>query len=120
MFILKKNVQGQKSRQAVQDVKIPVSDWLRQHARLCFWNQNRKAEIDQLYSQWLLLTVDKHHIVWFNVSVQDSDIPQGFQSHQKLQWQIEKTVNQSKTRLTYVTGVLWGQEEWDGKEIMTL
>lgn len=72
------------SRQTVQDVKKPVSDWLRQHARLCFRNQNCKAEINQLDSQGLLLTVDKHHIVWFDVSVQNSDVPQGFQSHQKL------------------------------------
>lgn len=67
-----------------KDTETPVSDGLCQHARLRFWNQNRKAEINQLDSQRLLLAVDEHHVVWLNVGVQDSDVPQGFQSHQKL------------------------------------
>lgn len=61
------------------------------HPWLDFRGSNGCAKISQFDPQGLVLYVDKRDVVWLDVSVQDTNIPEGVQSHQQLQGQNKKT-----------------------------
>ena len=65
----------------------PVPMRLDVHPQLDLGRHHGAAKINQLHPEWLILQVDKHNVVWFDVRMQDTHSLQGVQGHQDLQGQ---------------------------------
>lgn len=74
-------------------MKTPVSSWLQLHPWLGIRGWKGFVKDNQSYPQGLVLPDDQHDVVRFDISLQDTNIPEGIQSHQQLSGWAEKHIS---------------------------
>ena len=68
-------------------MNLPVPHWLKAQTRLDTGDWNSSTKVYQFNPERLVLSIDQHNVVGFNISVHDTETLQGVQGRQQLQAQ---------------------------------